>query len=717
MTRLFRGRAGEWVVLAVVFVVVAGVAAAWLARDRHPPEWDYANHLERAVHCAEELGRGDVRSILERSSFYPPLATCAAGVLYRLHPSDVAAAQAAVLAFLALGMACVYLIGRRLGDGATGVVAATVFATAPMVAYLTVRFQLDLPLAAMVAASLLAALATEDFTRRGAALAAGVVLGLGMLTKPTLPVYVGLLLLVLAWRGGRARAWVNLALTVAVAAVISAPWYGPRLLGLPAQFSARSFKQAAESQLPAPFTSAALAYYPSQFATQFGAVAVVLFAVGVVWALVRREWLVLSGAVVPFAVFLLIQNKNLRYTLPLLPMAAVAAGLGFSLLPRAGRVVAALALVVAGALQLSTTAFDVPAGARLPLLGQPVGEVAPPDPRDWRQREILALLARDSGGRPATVSIVPNHAFFSVANFRYYGVRDGLALEFARAWDDPPLGIEYMVLKTGDVGPPWTAAKPRRIMERFARDADFARVFPVIGEFPLPDGSLATVRARRVAAVPDAPPAALADAVEAALRERLGDVARDVVGLGLRLDYDEGIRQGRVRRVEITAAAASLGELRRRHAATLTLRDLRIVLEDVLVNPSAAWHQRRFDLLDVGRFRLDRATITGDDLRAFVARERGFTQATLTLGAGYVDVRLPLPGPDVAARVRLLSVTDRPFALAAERVRLGGVPVPGPLVNWVVRNFDPSLRLARLPIPVQVGRFSLTPEAIQVGTP
>src|SRR5581483_4212933 len=166
-----------------------------------------------------------VRTILQRSSFYPPLATCAAGVLYHFHPSDVAAAQAAILGFLALGMASVYLIARRLAGGAAGVVAATVFATAPMVAYLCVRFQLDLPLAAMVAASLLAALATEDLTRRGPVLALGVVLGLGLLTKPTLPVYVVLPLLVLAVRGRRAGAWLNLALAAAVAAVVSAPWY------------------------------------------------------------------------------------------------------------------------------------------------------------------------------------------------------------------------------------------------------------------------------------------------------------------------------------------------------------------------------------------------------------------------------------------------------------------------------------------------------------
>ncbi|MBI3635024.1 MAG: LmeA family phospholipid-binding protein [Candidatus Rokubacteria bacterium] len=712
-----RGRILEWLALAVVFTVVAATAAVWLARDRHPPEWDYANHLERAVLCAQDVARGEFTTLLERSTFYPPLAICVAGLAYRLYPSDVAAAQAAILGFLAAGMIAVYLIARRFSGGIAGVVAATAFATAPLVVYLTVRFQLDLPLAAMVALCLLAALATDDFTRRGRAVAAGVVFGLGMLTKATLPVYVVLAILILVVRGRRAGALVNAGLSVVVAALVALPWYGPRLLGLPAQFANRSFRQAAESGHPDPFTAAALGYYPSQFPTQFGVVAVALFVIGIVVAVRRRAWFVVAGAFAPFALFLLVQNKNLRYTLPLLPMAAVAAGLGFAALPRLARAAVAVALLTASVLQLSTTAFAVPANARLPWLGTSVGEDTPPDPRDWRHREILALLEGDSRGAPARVSVVPNHAFFSVANFRYYGLRDGLPLRFARAWDDPPLGIEYMILKTGDVGPPWTAEKPRRIRERFDTDGDFARVFPVIGEFSLPDGSTATVRARRIPGDVGAPPARLAEAVESAFRARLSDVARGVTGLRVRLTYDAEIARGRIARIDLLADVARIAEWKRRDAAALTLRDLHVVLDDVRFNPLAAWHGHRFDLLDVGRFRLERATIGAGDLREFLAALRGFGGVRVTLGPGFADVAVRLPGPDVDARVRVFAAADRPFALAAERVRLGGVPVPGPFVNWVVRNFDPSLRLARLPIPTELGRVSVTSQAIQVGAP
>ena len=62
----------EWAVIGLGWLVLALVAATWVALDRRPPEWDHANHLERALQCARDLRAGDVRAILERSSFYPP---------------------------------------------------------------------------------------------------------------------------------------------------------------------------------------------------------------------------------------------------------------------------------------------------------------------------------------------------------------------------------------------------------------------------------------------------------------------------------------------------------------------------------------------------------------------------------------------------------------------------------------------------------------------
>ena len=711
------GAARECAIVGGVYLALVLVAAVWIGIDRRPPEWDHANHLERVVHCAEDLARGDVRTIIERSSFYPPVVPCAAALVYRLAPSDAAAAQSVILAFLGLGMAAVYLLGRVVAGGAEGVVAAVLFGCAPFVVFSSQRFQLDLPLAAMVAVALVVIVLTEGFTRLGWSLLAGVVFAVGMLTKPPFAAYVIVpVLLAAAASRRRGRAAAYAALAILVGAAISVPWYGPRLFGFVPQIAARSFKMAAESGHPDPLTATALAFYPTWLAPQLGVLAVVLLLVGLVVAVMRRQWMVLAALLAPFLLFELLQNKNLRYTLPILPAAAVLAGMAFGLLKGRARAAGAVVVALACALQVSATAWSVPSGWTLPGLGVPFVLESPPGRGNWRHREIMALISKDSRGEAVTVSVVPNDKFFSVSNFRYYGARDGLPLQFTRAWDGEPIGVEYMILKTGDVGPSWTAEKPRRIAERLRTDASLARVFPAIGEFPLPDGSTATVHARRLTEAVAVAPAAFAREVQAAVRRALADVTADVQGLEVDLAYDdEALLRGRLRRVDVRATSARVGELKRPGSPLLRVGDVRFVFEDVLVNPFGVHATGRLSPLDARRATLERVTIREDDLQALLKEQKGFKTASVKLEPGALAFSMSLPGPDVAARVRVLPARERPFTLVADRVTLGGVAVPSMLVDWVVRTWDPTPRIAsRLPIPVTVGRIDITPEAIQI---
>src|SRR6266849_6613249 len=166
--------------LAGLWLAICVAAAAWVTVDRRPPEWDHANHLERAVDCYRNLRivtDSGAREILEASSFYPPLATCAAGALYLVFPIAPLTAQVVMMGFLGLALACVYGLGRRLADVETGLWAAFFLGTAPFVVFSLTNFQLDLPLAAMVALALYALVRAEAFTGLRWSLVLGVALG------------------------------------------------------------------------------------------------------------------------------------------------------------------------------------------------------------------------------------------------------------------------------------------------------------------------------------------------------------------------------------------------------------------------------------------------------------------------------------------------------------------------------------------------------------
>src|SRR5688572_21438864 len=195
-----------WLLLAALVAGLGGVVAIWTSIDQRPPEWDYANHLERALQCYRILaqpGHDRAREILEATAFYPPVTTCAAGLLYFLFPVLPLTARVVMLGFLTLGAVSVFLLGRHLLDTQAGLLAAFLLSTAPFVVFSLTNFQLDLPLTGMVALSLYLLVRTEGFSLTGWSLAFGIAAGIGMLTKPPFVVYLLPPLLWTVWRAAR----------------------------------------------------------------------------------------------------------------------------------------------------------------------------------------------------------------------------------------------------------------------------------------------------------------------------------------------------------------------------------------------------------------------------------------------------------------------------------------------------------------------------------
>jgi len=711
--------------LAGLLIGLATIMAVWLGIDRRPAEWDYANHLQRAVSCHRSLrafGTDSLHEIIAESSFYPPIVTCTAGLLYFVLPVAPLTAQAVIWGFLVLGTLAVYGLGRRLLDGDAGLLAAFLFATAPFVVFMLLHFQLDLPLAAMVALALYMLVRTEELALRRWALGLGLVLGLGMLTKPPFAAYLSGPLLWVAWRALRApdrRArLLHLLAAVGVAAAVALPWYGPRLVGLPAQFINRSFKQAAEAGQAPALSGSSLLFYPEWIIPQWGLLATALLLWGIV-ALARRPRAraLLWAALAPFLIFFLIQNKNLRYTLPLLPAAALVAAAGVSVLPPRIRRGVGWACAIVGVAQVGSAAFALPPPTLLAPVVFSVAVSSPPDGRDWRHREILEAILRASGPSGARVAVVPNDNYFSISNFRYEVKRDRLPLRLSRAWEQSPLGVDFAIVKTGDQGPDAASAKPDRIMAALGGgDPWLAAAYPVIARVPLPDGSEGMVRMRRLEPVRGVAPAELAERLRRGVAGLLADVVRDVQRLRITLDYrDDALLAGSVAAVTVEAQSALVGEFARRKPP-LRIGPVRLRLRDVVVNPGRLAATGAVELLDVGSLHVERLGVAEPDLAEFIAQQRGLAGLRATMDAGWIQARWALPGPGLSARLALAAGSPPdPFTLRAADVRYGGVRLPPLLVDWIVRNFDPTPRLRRLPMPVSMAPIRIQRGRLEVG--
>ena len=168
--------------------------------------------------------------------------------------------------------------------------------------------------------------------------------------------------------------------------------------------------------------------------------------------------------------FSLIQNKNLRYSLPILPAAAIARRGGS---PRAPGRPAPRGRGPAWRWARSRSrmaAFALPPSPRVALF------LTPPSSATRRARRTGSTSASSptcratTGGTPATVAVVPNYNFLSASTSATSRPRRRLPLEIVRAWDGAPLGVDWAVLKTGSQGPSFSTEKAERIVRAFAED-------------------------------------------------------------------------------------------------------------------------------------------------------------------------------------------------------------------------------------------------------
>jgi hypothetical protein len=280
--------------------------------------------------------------------------------------------------------------------------------------------------------------------------------------------------------------------------------------------------------------------------------------------------------------------------------------------------------------------------------------------------------------------------------------------------------VDFVILKTGSQGPSWSAEKLERLSGAIAGgDPYLAAIYPVIGEYPLPDGSRGILRARRIQPLTGVPATRVASLLQSAPEKLLAANFAEAVDFRTRVGYKpEALLRGEAERLEILADSALVGEMARRDRAPLRVRNIRIDIEGLLFDPRRFMERGELQLLDVGAIAIRQLTITEDDLRELLQGQPAGQGVTLRLRDGYAEATVRRGGLRVSARVRLVAPAgDRPLGMEVEDVRVGPLPVPDFLANWVVRHFDPTLALKRLPVPVTVEPIRIRPGRIEVGGP
>jgi hypothetical protein len=339
------GIAPEAVGVAIATAVFLAITVWWLLYDqRTPGGGDPADHLATSLRIAELLSDLDLVGVADEigyneftDRFYPPLVPLVGSLapLLGLQAQDWGTIFVAFV-FVPMLAAGTYLAGRRVYGPTAGLLAVIFALGTPMVGSLFHVFLLDAPLAATVAAAFAALLASEGFARRGPSLAAGALVGAGLLVKTIAPLYLVGPLAVVLLRGGW-RQWRNVALAGAAVLVVAGPYYAIHLddvfgVGQEATIGAEIGATGPAFDRDARIGFDNLTYYSwAAINEQYYVPLLLLFATGVVASLrsIRERIGVaeaLAGVVLAyFGLAILLSIRDPRYTLPLVVFVAVIA--------------------------------------------------------------------------------------------------------------------------------------------------------------------------------------------------------------------------------------------------------------------------------------------------------------------------------------------------------------------------------------------------------
>lgn len=529
--------------LAVIFAVLSVSTALWTLKDKTPPAWDPSDHIRYAYDYYRLLAHADfagfAREFFVTPHYYAPMVHLAGAAVFLVFGASRLSSLGVNLISLAVLLWSVASISRNLFARPDSAIEGSVATRAPVAlsvlpaliaccyhfpAWLMHDAFLDLPLTAAVTAAFALLIRAGDFKARRSALAFGVAAGIGLLVKQTFAFFFilpALLVLFRVLKSRDRRAIANLALAGLVLILIAAIWYAPHMSDVIAIFRENQRAAVSENEAPLFTFDSTFFYIHALLSMQMQLPFAILFAAGAVYSLVRcrRESLILHlwllSGIVTFA---FVANKDVRYTMPVLPAAAILSVCwlrGFIPLVtrKAGALKVALVAIVAAWSLVSFfnaqwprpgwgTAIDTPRYRWMVYARNYYGFDHRPLDNDWSVPEIVqsvsasapadsTAIAQDT---PAPVlGVVVNLPYLSPSSVALYArllnkERAAAPLIDVRWVVEPSMldriaDCDYLLVRTGLDQAEWVAPVERDV-ERLMRD--HSEQFNQVARFPIP---------------------------------------------------------------------------------------------------------------------------------------------------------------------------------------------------------------------------------------
>jgi 4-amino-4-deoxy-L-arabinose transferase-like glycosyltransferase len=489
--------------LAASFLYLVVANLIWIARDDRPPYWDMADKQIGALRIHDAVANSGIRAIAAipfLTGPYPPLYHSVIAASYALFGKTLDAAQWANLPAIAVLLFATYGIGRTVLKPFAAATGAVIVNFCPLLLWLSRETMIDYWLTSMVALSIWALIRTNEFSDRKRGVIFGIICGLGMLTKWTFAFFVILPALWFARKNVK-----NAAIAASIAAVLAAYWYAFARRALLTLLSINTAQSVSEGD-PSRFGFGSIVFYIRALeGSQLFLPLFIALLAGLVLLLFNfnRRWTpILLWIAGGWLGLLLFQNKDPRYTTPLLPAIALITAQVFQKKEFLVALLMPLLLV-----QHYLVSFGIPQLPPAMVLAKG-GEGAitydwnvytqryfgwgPPAREDWKIEHVLKAVT-SAQGRSIRLGMVPDIPRFDTFAFEFYITLKKLPVSVNRlgVFDEQAIrNNDYILVSEKDEGfEPGSSftSDLRRINEYVSHRSG---EFQVLESFSLPNGDV-----------------------------------------------------------------------------------------------------------------------------------------------------------------------------------------------------------------------------------
>lgn len=455
----------DYMFLLVVWIFHSILNIWYIFKDTLPPSWDQSLHMSLVNVYTQLFGVHRFVDMISVSSYYPPFFHLSTTPLFALFGATADVATSVNIIFLGILLFSIYGIGKVLFDNKTGLLAATFISFYPFLINLQRDYLIDFTLVSMVLLSIYFLLKSDYFKDIKYSALFGLAFALTLLTKwtgvffligPVLYVFYEIYISkkVCAYCGRDAKGIMdgfkyfcserhkklyikeryplflggainNFLLSSLVLIVVAGIWYAPNLKSVYHNvFHFATLPGAQFSHYPSFFTIESLTYYFIAVNQQIYLFFSIIMVIGLFCLLKTKDYksqkvFLLLSIAIPFVIFTLIRNNNIRYTIPLVLFFALISAFWVVRIDNKKIKATIISLIlIVGLLQVSTVTFGIPSfdNRFYPHESQPKAE-------DWRVEDVLDSISLSLPKNPdhrIIVIIVPDRPYVNGRTYEWY---------------------------------------------------------------------------------------------------------------------------------------------------------------------------------------------------------------------------------------------------------------------------------------------------------